>query len=151
MSHVGREPAAHRAKLQIEGRVIGLQFCRCQQRVDLHKHIIQAKRSCRTGEQIRQLDPGCQIQVHPCQHLAEKMEVSTRRVRGRQTECSIAQKVLEARIGGQRLQRFVEPVLQIRHRQVEALSVAGVQHQVQAQLLESRIIAARQRHRPKTE
>ena len=79
------------------------------------------------------------------------MEVNTRRVRVRQAECAIAQQALEVRVGGQRLQRLVESVLQIRHRQVEALGVAGVQHEIQAQLLGARIIATRQRYGPETE
>ena len=145
MGDAGREPAAHWAKLQIEGRIVDLQFSRCQQRVDLHEHVIKTEGSCRSGEQIRQLDPRSQIQIHLRHHLADKMEVSTRRIRVRQVKCSIAKQVLEARIGGHRLQRLVKPVLQISHRYIERIAVAGVQHQIQSQFLDVRKIATRQR------
>ena len=52
---------------------------------------------------------------------------------------------MEARVGGQRLQRLVESVLQISHRHIERIAVAGVQHQIQSQFLDVRKIATRQR------
>ena len=77
MSHVGRELAAHRAQHQIEGRVIDLQFGGGEQRVDLHEHVIKTEGSRRSREQIRQLDPRRQIQVHLRQHLADEVEVGS--------------------------------------------------------------------------
>ena len=84
MCDAGREPAAHRTQLQIEGRVVDLQLSGGQQRVDLQEHIIETERSGRSGEQVCQLDPRRQIQIHLCKNLPDEMEVHTRRVRVRQ-------------------------------------------------------------------